>query len=66
MHDVSGQTKVTDLHNLPLGQKDIAGSQVPVDTLRGKEKKKKKASELLQLRPGSHQDSCKTGKSGGT
>ena len=34
MHDVSGQAKVTDLHDLPLRQEDVASRQVPVDTLR--------------------------------
>lgn len=38
MHDVSGQAEVADLHNFPLCQKDIAGSQVPVDALHGKER----------------------------
>lgn len=36
MHDVSGQAKVTDLHDFPLRQEDIASGQVPVDTLRRK------------------------------
>lgn len=34
MHDVSGQAKVTDLHDFPLRQEDVASRQVPVDTLR--------------------------------
>lgn len=34
MHDVSGQAKVTDLHDLPLRQEDVASRQIPVDTLR--------------------------------
>lgn len=35
MHDVSSQTKVTDLHNFPLSQKDITCCQVTVHTLQG-------------------------------
>lgn len=34
MHDVSGQSEVTDLHYLALREKDIPGSQVPVNTLQ--------------------------------
>lgn len=36
MHDVSGQSEVTDLHYLALREKDIPGSQVPVNTLEKK------------------------------
>ena len=31
--DVSGQSKVTDLHHLPVGDQHIPGCQVSVDTL---------------------------------
>lgn len=48
MHDVSGQAKVTDLHNFPLCQEDVAGSQVPVDTLCGKERNHFRMAALLQ------------------
>lgn len=34
MHDVSGQSEVADLHDLALGEQDVPGSQVSVDTLR--------------------------------
>lgn len=59
MHDVSGQAKVTDLHNFPLCQKDIAGSQVPVDALHGKER------SHFRMAPAEarQQHSCKTGHS---
>lgn len=30
---VSGQTKVTDLHHVVLGQENVPGGQVSVDTL---------------------------------
>lgn len=36
MHDVSGQSEVADLHDLALRQKDIPGSQVPMNTLQNK------------------------------
>lgn len=40
VHDVSGQPKVADLHDLALGEQDVPGGQVSVDTLRerGREK----------------------------
>lgn len=31
--DVSGQSKVTDLHHLPVGDQHVPGRQVSVDTL---------------------------------
>ena len=34
-HDVSCQTKVTDLHQLPLADEDVPGSQVTMHTLQG-------------------------------
>lgn len=34
VHDVSGQSEVADLHDLALGEQDVPGSQVSVDTLR--------------------------------
>lgn len=34
MHDVSGQSKVTDLHYLALREKDVPGCQVAVNTLQ--------------------------------
>lgn len=33
MHDVSGQAKVTDLHQFALADQHISGSKVPMDTL---------------------------------
>lgn len=33
MHDVSGQSKVTDLHYLALREEDIPGGEVPMHTL---------------------------------
>lgn len=35
VHDVSGQTKVTDLHQLPLTDQHVPGCQVTMDTLGG-------------------------------
>lgn len=62
MHDVSGQPEVTDLHDFPLRQKDVAGSQVPVDTLHGKER------NHFRMAPAEArwQHSCKTGQSVGS
>lgn len=51
MHDVSGQAKVTDLHNFPLCQEDIAGSQVPVDTLCRKGKNNAKVNPSAAGQP---------------
>lgn len=33
MHDVSGKSKVTDLHYLALGEEDIPGCEVPMHAL---------------------------------
>lgn len=37
MHDVSRQSKVTDLHYLALREQDVPGSQISVDTLQNEE-----------------------------
>lgn len=34
MHDVPGQSEVTDLHDIALREKDVPGSQVPMNTLQ--------------------------------
>lgn len=34
VHDVSGQSEVTDLHYLALREEDIPGSEVPMHTLK--------------------------------
>lgn len=54
MHDVSGQAKVTYLHDFPLCQEDVASSQVPVDTLH-----RKREMVLVSIHP--PLDSSKTG-----
>lgn len=41
MHDVSGQSKVTDLHYLALREEDIPGCEVPVHTLKKTESEQK-------------------------
>lgn len=51
MHDVSGQTKVTDLHDFPLRQEDISSSQVPVDALHGKGKQQSVHLSLDNVSP---------------
>lgn len=34
--DVSGQTEVADLNHIVLGEQDVSGRQVSVDTLQSK------------------------------
>lgn len=35
VHDITGQAKVTDLHQLSLADENISGSQVTMNTLWG-------------------------------
>lgn len=34
MHDVSGQSEVTDLHYLALREEDVPGGEIPMHTLQ--------------------------------
>lgn len=49
VHDVSGQSEVTDLHYLALREEDVPGGQVAVNALPKQERERRSVAALCIL-----------------